>query len=76
MSGYVWQHGLKGEADRLRLMSRLLDPSSRFHSAAHRRDGGLALPGDRRRQRLGVASGWRNRWGQPGMCWRPIFAST
>lgn len=27
---YVWQHDLKGEADRLRLMSRLLDPSSRF----------------------------------------------
>ena len=31
MSGYVWQHDLKGEPDRLRLMSRLLDPSSRFH---------------------------------------------
>lgn len=31
MSGYVWQHGLTGESDRLRLMSRLLDPSSRFH---------------------------------------------
>lgn len=33
MSGYVWQHDLTGEADRLRLMSRLLDPSSRFHLA-------------------------------------------
>jgi len=31
MTGYVWQHDLKGEAERLRLMSRLLDPSSRFH---------------------------------------------
>src|SRR5262245_24111841 len=31
MSEYVWQHDLKGEADRLRLMSSLLDPSSRFH---------------------------------------------
>ncbi|MGD9925269.1 MAG: trans-aconitate 2-methyltransferase [Pseudorhodoplanes sp.] len=31
MSGYVWQHDLKGEPDRLRLMSNLLDPSSRFH---------------------------------------------
>lgn len=31
MSRYVWQHDLKGEADRLRLMSRLLDPSSRYH---------------------------------------------
>ncbi len=31
MSDYVWRHDLKGEADRLRLMSRLLDPSSRFH---------------------------------------------
>lgn len=31
MSGYVWQHDLKGEPDRLRLMSKLLDPSSRFH---------------------------------------------
>lgn len=31
MSTYVWQHDLNGEADRLRLMSRLLDPSSSFH---------------------------------------------
>ncbi len=31
MAEYVWQHDLKGEAERLRLMSELLDPSSRFH---------------------------------------------
>jgi 2-polyprenyl-3-methyl-5-hydroxy-6-metoxy-1,4-benzoquinol methylase len=31
MNEYVWHHGLKGEADRLRLMSDLLDPSSEFH---------------------------------------------
>jgi 2-polyprenyl-3-methyl-5-hydroxy-6-metoxy-1,4-benzoquinol methylase len=31
MPAYVWQHDLKGEPDRLRLMSDLLDPSSRFH---------------------------------------------
>ena len=31
MAEYVWQHDLKGESDRLRLMSDLLDPSSRFH---------------------------------------------
>ena len=31
MAEYVWQHELKGERDRLRLMSDLLDPSSRFH---------------------------------------------
>jgi len=31
MVEYVWQHNLGGEADRLRLMSELLDPSSRFH---------------------------------------------
>jgi ubiquinone/menaquinone biosynthesis C-methylase UbiE len=31
MAEYVWQHDLAGEADRLRLMSELLDPSSRFH---------------------------------------------
>src|SRR5262249_5971693 len=31
MSGDVWQHDLKGERDRLRLMSDLLDPSSRVH---------------------------------------------
>jgi SAM-dependent methyltransferase len=31
MAEYVWQHDLKGEADRLRLMSALLDPSSEFH---------------------------------------------
>jgi hypothetical protein len=31
MAEYVWPHDLKGEADRLRLMSDLLDPSSEFH---------------------------------------------
>ena len=31
MAEYVWQHGLIGEPERLRLMSDLLDPSSRFH---------------------------------------------
>jgi 2-polyprenyl-3-methyl-5-hydroxy-6-metoxy-1,4-benzoquinol methylase len=31
MAEYVWHHDLKGEADRLRLMSDLLDPSSEFH---------------------------------------------
>ena len=31
MAEYVWHHDLKGEADRLRLMSDLLDPSSKFH---------------------------------------------
>jgi hypothetical protein len=31
MAEYVWQHDLKGESDRLRLMSDLLDPSSEFH---------------------------------------------
>ena len=31
MAGYVWRHDLKGEAERLRLMSDLLDPSSEFH---------------------------------------------
>jgi 2-polyprenyl-3-methyl-5-hydroxy-6-metoxy-1,4-benzoquinol methylase len=31
MSNYVWRHDLKGEQERLRLMSGLLDPSSRFH---------------------------------------------
>ena len=31
MSKYLWQHDLKGEAERMRLMSDLLDPSSRFH---------------------------------------------
>lgn len=31
MADYVWQHDLKGERDRLRLMSDLLDPSSEFH---------------------------------------------
>jgi hypothetical protein len=31
MSEYVWQHDLKGEGERLRLMSDLLDPSSEFH---------------------------------------------
>jgi tRNA A58 N-methylase Trm61 len=32
MTKYVWQHDLEHESDRLRLMSDLLDPSSRFHS--------------------------------------------
>jgi SAM-dependent methyltransferase len=31
MPEYVWQHGLEGEPERLRLMSNLLDPSSRVH---------------------------------------------
>ena len=31
MAEYVWQHNLKGERDRLQLMSDLLDPSSEFH---------------------------------------------
>jgi ubiquinone/menaquinone biosynthesis C-methylase UbiE len=31
MVEYVWQHDLRGEFDRLRLMSGLLDPSSEFH---------------------------------------------
>jgi SAM-dependent methyltransferase len=31
MTEYVWQHDLKHESDRLRLMSEVLDPSSRFH---------------------------------------------
>ncbi|WP_262271397.1 methyltransferase domain-containing protein [Microvirga yunnanensis] len=31
MAEYVWRHDLKGEAERLRLMSDLLDPPSRFH---------------------------------------------
>jgi 2-polyprenyl-3-methyl-5-hydroxy-6-metoxy-1,4-benzoquinol methylase len=31
MAEYVWQHDLEGERHRLRLMSDLLDPSSRFH---------------------------------------------
>ena len=31
MAEYIWQHDLKGELNRLRLMSDLLDPSSEFH---------------------------------------------
>jgi 2-polyprenyl-3-methyl-5-hydroxy-6-metoxy-1,4-benzoquinol methylase len=31
MAEYVWHHDLKGEEERLRLMSDLLDPSSEFH---------------------------------------------
>jgi 2-polyprenyl-3-methyl-5-hydroxy-6-metoxy-1,4-benzoquinol methylase len=31
MAEYVWQYDLKGERNRLRLMSDLLDPSSEFH---------------------------------------------
>lgn len=33
MTQYVWQHELKGEPERLRLMSDILDPSSEFHLA-------------------------------------------
>jgi len=36
MADYVWRHDLEGEADRLRLMSDLLDPSSEFHLARTR----------------------------------------
>src|SRR3954471_12087572 len=45
MAEYVWHHDLKGEADRLRLMSDLLDPSSEFHLL--------------RILRTGVSTGWR-----------------
>lgn len=31
MATYVWQHDLTNEPERLRLMSRMLDPSSRYH---------------------------------------------
>lgn len=31
MAEYVWQHDIKGEAERLRLMSHLLDSSSELH---------------------------------------------
>ena len=54
MAEYVWQHDLKGEADRLRLMSDLLDRRA-ISSPAHQGCGGLALPGNRRRQRFAVA---------------------
>lgn len=31
MTEYVWQHSLEGEAERLRLMSEILDPACRVH---------------------------------------------
>ncbi len=31
MSPYVWQHQLAGEPERLRMMSDVLDPLSRYH---------------------------------------------
>ena len=31
MPAYVWQHELKGEPERLRMMSDVLDPASRGH---------------------------------------------
>lgn len=31
MSKYLWQHNLKGESERLQIMSDLLDPNSQFH---------------------------------------------
>jgi 2-polyprenyl-3-methyl-5-hydroxy-6-metoxy-1,4-benzoquinol methylase len=31
MSTYLWQHQLAGESERLRMMSDVLDPSSRYH---------------------------------------------
>lgn len=34
MNTYIWQHDIGDEAQRLRLMSEILDPSSRFHIAA------------------------------------------
>ncbi len=33
MAAYIWQHDLKGEPERLRMMSDLLDPGSEFHLA-------------------------------------------
>lgn len=56
MAPYVWQHTLADEPERLRLMSRMLDPSSRYHLQAI----GIA-PGWRCLE-VGAGNGSLSRW--------------
>jgi 2-polyprenyl-3-methyl-5-hydroxy-6-metoxy-1,4-benzoquinol methylase len=56
MAEYVWHHDLKGEADRLRLMSDLLDPSSEFHLSQ------LAVGTGSRCLEIGAGNGSLSQW--------------
>ncbi len=56
MSKYVWQHAIEGEADRLRMMSDLLDPNSRHHLAM------LPLQEDCHCLEVGAGNGSLSQW--------------
>lgn len=56
MSEYVWQHELEGEAERLALMSDILDPSGRTHLSS------LPIAPDARCIEIGAGNGSMSRW--------------
>jgi SAM-dependent methyltransferase len=56
MTEYVWQHGLTGEPERLRLMSQILDPACRDHLAR------LPLASDWRCVEIGAGNGSLSEW--------------
>lgn len=56
MTEYVWQHGLEGEDERLRLMSELLDPSCRDHLSR------LPIGADWRCIEIGAGNGSLSAW--------------
>ena len=56
MSKYVWQHAIEGEADRLRMMSDLLDADSRYHLAR------LSLPEECHSLEIGAGNGSLSQW--------------
>jgi 2-polyprenyl-3-methyl-5-hydroxy-6-metoxy-1,4-benzoquinol methylase len=56
MSKYVWQHKITGESERLRLMSDLLDHSSRDHISR------LPVPDDGRCLEIGAGNGSLSQW--------------
>ena len=56
MTEYVWQHGLEGEAERLRLMSEILDPSCRDHLSR------LPIAGDWQCIEIGAGNGSLSQW--------------
>jgi 2-polyprenyl-3-methyl-5-hydroxy-6-metoxy-1,4-benzoquinol methylase len=56
MTEYVWQHELRGEAERLRVMSEILDPACRDHLAR------LPLASDWRCVEIGAGNGSLSEW--------------
>ncbi len=56
MSTYIWQHQLMGEPERLRLMSNVLDASSRYHLER------IAIAEGSRCLEIGAGNGSLSQW--------------